>query len=153
MTDPDPVPRLNEALEGRYRIEREVGEGGMATVYLAEDLRHKRRVAVKVLRPELASALGSDRFLREIEITARLAHPHILPLLDSGAADGVLFYVMPFVDGETLRERLERERELPVDESLSVIKALAGHWTTRTARGSFIVTSSRATYSSRTASP
>ena len=96
--------RVAEALRGRYRIEREVGHGGMATVYLAEDLKHHRRVAVKVLRPELAAALGPERFLREIEIAARLHHPHILPLYDSGDAGGVVYYVMPFVEGESLRD-------------------------------------------------
>jgi hypothetical protein len=103
----DPVTRLNAALEGRYRIERPLGEGGMATVYLARDLRHNRNVALKVLKPELAAALGADRFLAEIETTANLQHPHILPLFDSGAADALLFYTMPYVDGETLRRRLE----------------------------------------------
>src|SRR3954462_11925392 len=95
--------RLSTAIADRYRIERELGRGGMATVYLAEDLKHHRKVAIKVLHPELAAALGPDRFLREIEIAARLQHPHILPLLDSGQADGFLYYVMPFVKGESLR--------------------------------------------------
>ena len=99
----DSLQRLNTVLAGRYAIEREIGRGGMATVYLADDLRHGRKVAVKLLRPELASALGAERFLREIEIAARLNHPHILPLYDSGEADGRLFYVMPFVEGESLR--------------------------------------------------
>ena len=96
---PDLLDRLKTALADRYAIEREIGAGGMATVYLAEDLKHHRQVAVKVLRPELASAIAWERFLREIEITARLNHPHILPLLDSGEADGFLFYVMPYVGG------------------------------------------------------
>ncbi|HUP20479.1 MAG TPA: bifunctional serine/threonine-protein kinase/formylglycine-generating enzyme family protein, partial [Gemmatimonadota bacterium] len=117
---PDLPSRLDAALEGRYRIERPLGEGGMATVYLAEDLKHRRRVAVKVLRPELASALGADRFVREIEITAGLTHPHILPVLDSGEADGLFYYVMPFVEGESLRERLDREGQLPIDEAVSI---------------------------------
>ena len=95
--------RLSTALADRYRIERELGAGGMATVYLAEDLKHERKVAVKVLRPELAAAIGPERFLCEIKLTARLDHPHVLPLLDSGEADGFLFYVMPYVDGESLR--------------------------------------------------
>ena len=95
----DPVTRLNAALDGRYRIEREVGAGGMATVYLATDLRHNRKVALKVLKPELAAVVGAERFLTEIETTAALQHPHILPLFDSGEADGFLFYVMPYVDG------------------------------------------------------
>jgi serine/threonine-protein kinase len=94
-----PAASLSAALAGRYRVERELGRGGMATVYLAEDLKHRRRVAVKVLHPELASALGPERFLREIEVTAALHHPHILPLHDSGEAGGALYYVMPFVDG------------------------------------------------------
>jgi len=114
----DPATRLNAALEGRYRIERELGEGGMATVYLADDLRHQRRVAVKVLKPELAAVVGAERFLAEITTTANLQHPHILPLHDSGEADGFLYYVMPYVEGETLRDRLERERQLPVDEAV-----------------------------------
>ena len=105
----DPVPRLSAALGGRYRVERELGEGGMATVYLAADLRHERKVALKVLKPELAAVVGADRFLAEIKTTANLQHPHILPLFDSGEADSFLFYVMPYVEGESLRERLDRE--------------------------------------------
>lgn len=100
----DTITRLNEALDGRYTIERELGEGGMATVYLADDLKHERRVALKVLKPELAAVVGAERFLAEIKTTANLQHPHILPLFDSGAADGFLYYVMPYVEGETLRE-------------------------------------------------
>ena len=111
----DAIGRLNAALEGRYSIERELGEGGMATVYLADDLKHDRKVALKVLKPELAAVVGADRFLAEIKTTANLQHPHILPLFDSGEADSFLFYVMPFVDGETLRDRLDREHQLPVD--------------------------------------
>ncbi len=122
---PDPVTRLNAALEGRYRIESELGEGGMATVYLAEDLRHKRNVALKVLKPELAAVVGAERFLAEIETTAGLQHPHILPLFDSGEADGFLFYVMPFVEGESLRDRLDREKQLPVDEAVRIATDLA----------------------------
>ena len=99
----DPITRLNAALEGRYRIESELGEGGMATVYLADDVKHERKVALKVLKPELAAMVGADRFLAEIETTANLQHPHILPLFDSGEADGFLFYVMPYVEGESLR--------------------------------------------------
>src|SRR4051812_5443532 len=95
--------RLSTALEGRYVVEREIGAGGMATVYLAQDIRHGRRVAMKVLHPELSAIIGAERFLAEIRTTASLQHPHILPLFDSGSADGQLFYVMPFVDGETLR--------------------------------------------------
>ncbi len=104
----DPTTRLNAALERRYRIERELGEGGMATVYLADDLKHERKVALKVLKPELAAVVGADRFLAEIKVTANLQHPHILPLHDSGEADGFLFYVMPYLEGESLRDRLWR---------------------------------------------
>ncbi|UCC24801.1 MAG: protein kinase, partial [Gemmatimonadales bacterium] len=106
--------RLAAALAERYRIDRHLGEGGMATVYLADDVRHDRQVAVKVLKPELAAVLGAERFIQEIKTTANLHHPHILPLYDSGEADGFLFYVMPYVDGETLRERLDRETQLGV---------------------------------------
>jgi eukaryotic-like serine/threonine-protein kinase len=119
------IERLNAALEGRYRLEGEIGEGGMATVYLAEDLRHGRQVAVKVLRPELAAVVGAERFLAEIRTTAALQHPHILPLHDSGEADGFLFYVMPFVKGESLRERLDRERQLPVHEAVEIARKVA----------------------------
>lgn len=112
--------RLTSALSDRYRIERELGKGGMATVYLAEDLRHGRKVAVKVLLPELAAVLGAERFLSEIHVTAALQHPHILPLFDSGQADGQLFYVMPYVEGESLRSRLDRERQLPIDDALRI---------------------------------
>src|SRR4029453_7326041 len=121
----DSLERLKSSLADRYRIERELGHGGMATVYLAHDLKHRRHVALKVLRPELARALGSSRFLREIEISARLAHPHIVPLLDSGEADGFLFYVMPFVDGESLRARLNRETQLPVDDAVEITRQVA----------------------------
>src|SRR5688572_20527073 len=114
------IGRLTAALADRYRIERELGQGGMATVYLAQDLRHHRRVAVKVLRPELAAVLGGDRFLAEIRTTANLQHPHILPLFDSGEADSFLFYVMPFVEGESLRDRLQREKQLPVNDALRI---------------------------------
>ena len=115
-----PTDRLATALADRYRIDREIGQGGMATVYLAEDLRHGRKVAVKVLLPELAAVLGAERFLSEIHVTAGLQHPHILPLFDSGQADGQLFYVMPFVEGESLRARLDRERQLPIDDALRI---------------------------------
>ena len=121
----DAVSRLNAALEGRYAIERELGEGGMATVYLADDLKHERKVALKVLRRELAAVVGAERFLAEIKTTANLTHPHILPLHDSGEADGFLFYVMPYIEGETLRERIDRERQLPVDEALGIATAVA----------------------------
>src|SRR5687768_18290902 len=119
------VERLGAALAGRYRIERELGAGGMATVYLAHDLRHEREVAIKVLHPDLGAALGGDRFLSEIKTTARLQHPHILPLLDSGDADGLLYYVMPYVTGETLRARLEREQQLPIDDALRIAREVA----------------------------
>jgi len=122
---PDATSRLNTALEGRYRIERQLGEGGMATVYLARDEKHNRNVALKVLKPELAALVGAERFLAEIETTANLQHPHILPLFDSGEADGFLFYVMPYVEGETLRDRLDRVHQLPVDEAVSIAKAVA----------------------------
>jgi eukaryotic-like serine/threonine-protein kinase len=117
--------RLTDALADRYRIERELGSGGMATVYLAHDVKHDRDVAVKVLHPDLGAALGGDRFLSEIKTTAKLQHPHILPLLDSGAADGLLYYVMPYVRGETLRTRLERERQLPLDDALRIAREVA----------------------------
>jgi tRNA A-37 threonylcarbamoyl transferase component Bud32 len=112
--------KLSTALADRYRIESHLGEGGMATVYLAEDLKHKRKVAVKVLRPELAAVLGAERFVQEITTTANLQHPHILPLFDSGEADGFLFYVMPFIDGETLREKLDRETQFGIDEAVKI---------------------------------
>jgi len=119
------IPQLTAALADRYRIERELGAGGMATVYLAEDLKHDRRVAVKVLRPELAAAIGAERFLAEIRTTAALQHPHILPLFDSGIADGLLFYVMPFVSGETVRDRLSREKQLPVADAIRIAAEVA----------------------------
>src|SRR5688500_1051681 len=116
---------LASALADRYRVERELGAGGMAMVYLAEDVRHHRKVALKVLYPELSAVLGPERFLKEIELTASLQHPHILPLFDSGSADGQLFYVMPFVDGETLRGRLDRERQLPVADAVRLATEVA----------------------------
>jgi serine/threonine-protein kinase len=119
------LDRLTAALADRYRLERELGQGGMATVYLAEDLRHKRRVAVKVLKPELAAMLGAERFVQEITTTAALQHPHILPLFDSGEADGFLYYVMPFIDGETLRAKLDRETQLGIDEAVRITVAVA----------------------------
>ena len=117
--------RLATALSGRYTVEKEVGRGGMAVVYRARDLKHDRLVAIKVLKPELANALGPDRFLREIKVTAQLSHPHILPLLDSGEADGLIYYVMPFVEGETLRHRLHRDGKLPLDEALRITREVA----------------------------
>jgi serine/threonine-protein kinase len=119
------MERLTAALADRYRIERELGAGGMATVFLAHDLKHERDVAIKVLHPDLGAALGGERFLSEIRTTAKLQHPHILPLLDSGAADGLLFYVMPYVAGETLRSRLERERQLPLDDAIQIAREIA----------------------------
>jgi len=122
---PDDASRLAAALADRYAIERELGAGGMATVYLAADLKHQRKVAVKVLRPELAAALGHERFLREITTTANLRHPHILPLYDSGETDEFLFYVMPFVEGESLRDRLDREKQLPLADAMEIAREVA----------------------------
>ena len=123
MTD---IPaQLTTALAGRYALDRELGRGGMATVYLARDVKHDRQVAIKVLHPELAAVLGAERFLAEIRTTANLQHPHILPLFDSGSADGQLFYVMPFVAGETLRARLERETQLPIDDAIRIAREVA----------------------------
>ena len=112
--------RLSAALADRYHIERELGAGGMATVYLAHDVKHDRKVALKVLRPELTAVLGGERFLNEIRLTANLQHPHILPLFDSGEADNLLFYVMPYIEGESLRARLEHEKELSIDEAVQI---------------------------------
>ena len=122
---PELLGKLQSALEDRYRLDREIGAGGMATVYLAQDIRHDRKVALKVLRPELAAVIGAERFLAEIKLTANLQHPHILPLFDSGEADSYLFYVMPFVEGETLRDRLTREKQLPVPDALRVAGEVA----------------------------
>ena len=121
----DAISQLAAALADRYAIEREIGRGGMASVYLARDLRHQRLVALKVLDPELGALLGADRFLSEIRVTANLQHPNLLPLFDSGAANGLLYYVMPLVTGESLRSRLERERQLPVDEAIRIATAVA----------------------------
>jgi Tol biopolymer transport system component len=120
-----PNPRLIASLEGRYRIDRELGQGGMATVYLAQDVRHDRMVALKVLRPELAAVIGAERFLAEIKTTAGLQHPHILPLHDSGEADGTVFYVMPYVEGESLRDRLNHEKQLPVEDAIRIAREIA----------------------------
>jgi serine/threonine-protein kinase len=120
------IDRLKSALEDRYAVERELGRGGMATVYLAQDLKHNRQVAIKVLLSEIASTLGTRRFLVEIETAARLSHPHILPLYDSGEADGFVFYVMPYVEGESLRERIQRERQLPIEVALRIAREVAG---------------------------
>src|SRR5665213_3054828 len=119
------LERLTRALADRYAIERELGQGGMATVYLARDLKHDRHVAVKVLHPDLAAVVGAARFLAEIRTTANLQHPHILPLHDSGDADGYLFYVMPYVEGETLRTRLTRERQLPITDAVRIAREVA----------------------------
>jgi len=121
----DLAERLRAALAGRYIVQHEVGRGGMAEVFLAHDARHDRRVAIKVLKPELAQVLGSDRFLREIRLTAQFDHPHILPLLDSGEAGGLLYYVMPYVEGETLRDRLNHDKQLPLDDTLQIVREVA----------------------------
>src|SRR5829696_1761906 len=121
----DIPPRLSAALADRYVLHRELGRGGMATVYLAQDLRHTRRVALKVLHPALAQALGPERFLREIQIAARLQHAHILPLFDSGTADGLPYYAMPYVEGESLRARMTRERQLDLPEALRISREIA----------------------------
>src|SRR6266496_943024 len=120
-----PREQLRSALADSYSVDRELGRGGMATVYLAQDVKHERLVALKVLHPELAASLGPDRFLREIMTAAKLNHPHILPLHDSGEADGFLYYVMPYVEGESLRERLDREEFLPVEEVVGLTKGIA----------------------------
>jgi eukaryotic-like serine/threonine-protein kinase len=121
----DAVTRLATVLTDRYRIERQIGAGGMATVYLAEDVKHHRKVAIKVLHAELSAVLGPDRFLKEIELTANLQHPHILPLFDSGSADGLLYYVMPYVDGETLRDRLDRDKQLSIADAVRIASEVA----------------------------
>jgi serine/threonine-protein kinase len=121
----DPFSRFRAEVNDRYRLDRELGQGGMAIVYLAHDVRHDRPVAVKVIRPELSAIIGADRFLQEIKLTAHLQHPHILPLYDSGSAEELLYYVMPYVAGESLRARLDRERQLPVDETVTLVRALA----------------------------
>src|SRR5215470_15329723 len=118
--------QLATSLAGRYTLERELGRGGMATVFLAHDLRHDRQVALKVLDPELGAVLGAERFLGEIRVTANLQHPNLLPLFDSGEASGLLFYVMPFIAGESLRARLERERQLPMGDALRIAREIAG---------------------------
>src|SRR5689334_5536715 len=118
----DVLTRITSALEARYRITRQAGIGGMATVFLAHDVRHERDVAIKVLHPDLAAALGAERFLAEIKTTAKLQHPHILPLLDSGEASGLLYYVMPFIAGESLRSQLERETQLAVDDAVRIAR-------------------------------
>src|SRR5262245_15569072 len=120
-----PIETLSAALSGQYTIQKQIGAGGMASVFLARDVKHDRRVAIKVLRPELSAHVGTVRFLKEISVTASFQHPHILPLFDSGAAAGFLYYVMPFVEGESLRERLNRERAVPVDEAVRLVTEIA----------------------------
>ena len=122
---PEITSQLSTALADRYKIERHIGEGGMATVYLAHDMKHDRKVALKVLRPELAAVIGGERFLNEIKVTANLQHPHILPLHDSGEADSFLYYVMPYVEGDTLRDKIDREKQLGVDEAVEITKSVA----------------------------
>src|SRR5690348_2659679 len=117
---------IKAAIADRYLLERELGAGGMATVFLAHDARHNRKVAVKVMHPDLAALIGPERFLQEIETTANLHHPHILPLFDSGRVEGTVFYVMPYVQGESLRDRLDRETRLPVDEAVRIATEVAG---------------------------
>jgi serine/threonine protein kinase len=117
----DRLSRINASLAGEYVLERELGSGGMATVYLADDVRHRRKVAIKVLRDDLSASVGAARFQREIEIAAQLQHPSILPLLDSGEADGLLYFVMPYVQGQSLRQRLNRERELPISDAVRLL--------------------------------
>jgi serine/threonine protein kinase len=145
------IDRLTTALADRYRIERELGQGGMATVYLAEDVRHRRKVALKVLHPELSAVLGPERFLKEIELTASLQHPHILPLFDSGSADGQLFYVMPFVDGETLRTRSSASASCPSARRSASPPKWPTPSCTPTVGASSTATSSRRTSCSRAA--
>jgi serine/threonine protein kinase/Flp pilus assembly protein TadD len=125
MTTDTLQQRLEKGLSGRYTLERELGQGGMAVVYLAVDLRHDRRVALKVLRPEISAEIGADRFLREIKLAAGLTHPHILPVYDSGEAGGLLFYVMPNMEGRSVRERLDREKQLPLEEALKITREVA----------------------------
>jgi serine/threonine-protein kinase len=129
------LERLKTALADRYAIEREIGSGGMATVYLAQDVRHDRQVAVKVLRPDLAATLGPERFHREIKIAAQLQHPHILPLHDSGEADGFLYYVMPYVEGQSLRDKLAKEGELPIGEATRILRDVVDALTEAHAHG------------------
>src|SRR6476661_7365184 len=117
--------QLERGLAGRYHLERELGQGGMAIVFLAQDLRHDRKVALKVLRPDLSAAIGAERFLREIKLAAGLNHPHILPVYDSGQAGDLLFYVMPNMEGRSLRERLQRERQLPLGDALGITREVA----------------------------
>ncbi|HJR35344.1 MAG TPA: serine/threonine-protein kinase, partial [Gemmatimonadales bacterium] len=126
LTATDAFARFTAALADRYRLDCELGQGGMATVYLAHDLKHDRRVAVKVMRPEISAGLAADRFLLEIRTTANLQHPHIVPVFDSGQAAGQLFFVMPLIEGESLRARLDREGPLPLEEAVRLIREVAG---------------------------
>ena len=136
MTEtPAAFERVSGALSRAYRLERALGRGGMATVYLADDLKHHRPVAIKVLHPELAAALGHERFLREVEIAARLQHPHILPLFDSGEANGLLYYTMPYVEGESLRARLARDHKLPIADVTRIMREMADALAEAHARG------------------
>ena len=137
-----PIERLRESLAQSYTIDRELGRGGMSAVFLANDCKHRRSVAIKVLNPELAASLGPERFLQEIQLAARLNHPHILPLFDSGSADGILYYVMPYVEGESLRERLDREQQLSVEEACITAARSPRRSITPTGRASSIATSS-----------
>src|SRR5438067_11871399 len=121
----DALPQRNSSLADRYAVDREIGRGGMATVYLARDVRHNRKVALKVLNPELGAVLGVERFLAEIQVTANLQHPNLLPLFDSGECEGLLFYVMPYVEGESLRAKIYREKQLPIDEAIHIAAAVA----------------------------
>ena len=130
----DPLTSLR-SLAARYVVEQEIGKGGMATVFVAQDLKHGRKVAVKVLKPELAASLGAERFLREIATTANLRHPHILPLYDSGEIRGALYYVMPLVEGESLRARIAREGRLPLDDAVRIAREVAGALSYAHARG------------------
>ncbi|MFN8718728.1 MAG: serine/threonine-protein kinase [Gemmatimonadaceae bacterium] len=126
MTNDETLQSLRVSLADRYEIAGELGQGGMATVFLARDLKHGREVAIKVLKPELGRTLGGERFLREIQLAAKLSHPHILPLFDSGDADGLLYYVMPRVAGLSLRDRLNESRQLPVEEAVRITSEVAG---------------------------
>ncbi|MGH7710949.1 MAG: serine/threonine-protein kinase, partial [Gemmatimonadaceae bacterium] len=131
----DAIGRLTRALADRYRVEHVLGSGGMATVYLADDLKHHRQVAIKVLKPEVAAAVGADRFLREIAIAAKLNYPHIVPLFDSGEADGLVFYVMPYIAGESLRDRLRREKQLAIEDAISIARQVASALTYAASHG------------------
>ena len=150
----DLIATLNDALKDTYVLQRELGRGGMATVFLADDVKHGRSVAIKVLHPEVAASMGQDRFLREIEIAARLQHPHILPLYDSGAAGPYFYYVMPFVEGESLRDRLNREKQLSQEDTLRLSPVgWRARWPTPTAGVWCIATSSPRTSCSRVTRP